>query len=918
MIGKTISHYRATVRLGAGGMGEVYQATDSRLGREVALKVLRDDIARDADGLARFEREARVLAGLQHSNIAVIHGFEEAGGVRALVMELVLGSTLAERIAQGRLPLEEALPVARQVAEALEYAHERGIIHRDLKPANVKVTPDGVVKVLDFGLAKALTTERTPREATDSPTLTVASTAKGVIMGTAAYMSPEQARGKTVDRRTDVWAFGCLLYEMLAGRRPFAGETVTDTLATVLQAEPDWSRLPATTPQAVSRLIRRCLEKDAKRRLQAIGEARLLLEELTQVSASGRLVALDLQTTPSPAAPPAGPRAPLLAGVAVGGLLLGGLLVGLLRPAPEKPLTWLSLDLAPADQLADRRPRFSAFALSPEGRKIAFAGVQSEKAALYLRSLDRREATIVAGTDDAANPFFSPDGRWIGFVEGAVLKKVSVDGGPVTTIADLASKGTASGEHGSSGGDVYGASWSEADRIVFGRFSDGLFEVSASGGVPKRLTKVEGRDDAFAHRLPQVLPGGRAILFTRCRNRAGDSDVAVLTESGEERVVVESAADGRYLPTGQLVFFREGVLHAAAFDLGGLSLSGTAAPILEDVMQATGSGSPARNSGAAQFAWSTAGTLAFARGGAQPLSSSSPVWLDRRGQTEALGRGDGYYSRPRLSPDGRRVAVTHTTEEKREHTRIWVLDLARGAWSPLPGEGFSGPVWSSDGQGLFFRGQNPPGLYRARADGAGEPELLLAAAGSVQTGSTSPDGSVLAYVERTPETNQDIWVLPLAAAGKPRPWLKTSASESQPELSPDGRWMAYASNVSERSEVYVQPFPGPEGSRHQISLAGGQSPRWSRDGRELFFVTDARPRRLLAVDVRTAPAFTAGRPREVFSADFELPGGSSGYDVSPDGRRFLVLRDVETPDRAVTSLQVVLNGFGLFAPAGTR
>jgi dipeptidyl aminopeptidase/acylaminoacyl peptidase len=360
------------------------------------------------------------------------------------------------------------------------------------------------------------------------------------------------------------------------------------------------------------------------------------------------------------------------------------------------------------------------------------------------------------------------------------------------------------------------------------------------------------------------------------------------------------------------------VLHTAAFDLGRLALVGTAAPVLEDVMQATGSGAPARNSGAAQFAWSATGTIAFARGGAQPLVQSTPVWLDRRAQTASLKLPQGYYARPRVSPDGRRIAVTHTTESRRDRTRIWVVDLERGASSPLPGEGFSGPVWSADGQKLFFRGLNPPGLYRARADGAGEPELLLAAPGGVQTGSTSPDGSVLAYVDRTAETNQDIWVLPLADGGKARPWLKTSASENQPELSPDGRWMAYASNVSERFEVYVQPFPGPEGARYQVSLAGGQSPRWSRDGRELFFVTDARPRRLLAVDVHAADTFATGQPREVFPADFELPGSSSGYDVSPDGKRFLVLHDVDTPDRPVTDLQVVLNGFGLFVPAAPR
>jgi hypothetical protein len=405
-------------------------------------------------------------------------------------------------------------------------------------------------------------------------------------------------------------------------------------------------------------------------------------------------------------------------------------------------------------------------------------------------------------------------------------------------------------------------------------------------------------------------------LFTLARSVVGDSDLAVLTESGEERVLVESAADGRYLSTGHLVFFREGVLHAAAFDLGRLTLQGAAAPVLEDVMQATGSGAPGRNSGAAQFAWSPAGTLALTPGGAQPLPQSTPVWLDRRGQTEELGRGEGYYSRPRLSPDGDRIAVTHTTEGRRDRTRIWVLDLTRGTWSPLPGQGFAGPVWTPDGQGLVFRGLSPPGLYRARADGAGEPQRLLDASGSVQTGSLSPDGRLLAYVDRTPDTNLDIWLLPLTGEPKPRPWLQTSASENHPELSPDGHFLAYSSNVSGRYEVYVQPFPGPEGSRHQVSLAGGQSPRWSRDGRQLFFVTDVRPRRLLAVDVRTAPTFGTSPPREAGPVDFDLAAGFSGYDVSADGRRFLVLRERETPDRGVDDLQVVENGLTLFESLG--
>lgn len=909
MIGKAVAHYLATVKLGAGGMGEVYRATDSRLGREVALKVLREELTSDADGLARFEREARVLAGLQHSNIAVIHGFEEADGVRALVMELVEGQSLDERIKQGALPLEEVLSLARQVADALEYAHERTIIHRDLKPANVMVTPEGQVKILDFGLAKALGAEPGPAQADTAQTMTVAQSAqtvKGMIMGTAAYMSPEQARGKAVDRRTDIWAFGCVLYEMLAGRRAFAGDTVTDTLAIVLQGEPDWSGVPASTPAALTQLVRRCLDKDTKRRLQAIGEARVTLEELAQVSATGRFVAPVEAERVSETARAKGPSRWPLAAAAGAGLLVGALAVSLVggRSTATSAPTWLSLDLAPAEKLSDRRPRFTAFALSPDGRTMAFTGVRSGQASLYLRSLDRAEAQPVAGSEDAQNPFFSPDGRFVGFVVGAALKKVSAEGGPVTTLADLASGGA----DGSAGGDIYGASWAENDRIVVGRFQDGLFEVSASGGAPRRLTKVGG---VFAHRLPHVLPGG-AILFTRAHTQPGDSDVAVLTSKGEERVLVESAADGRYLPSGHLVFFREGVLQAAAFDLGGLKLTGTAAPVLDDVMHAVGSGAPARNSGAAQFAWSSTGTLVLARGGAQPLSHARPVFVDRRGQTTELGLRAGYYARPRISPDGGRIAVTHTSEGRRDRTRIWVVDAARRTMSPLPREGFSGPVWTPDGQRLVFRGVSPPGLYRARADGASEPELLLATAATVQTGSIAPDGSVLAYVDRSTDTGSDIWLLPLAGEPKARVWLKTSANETSPEISPDGRFIAYASDVSGRYEVYVQPFP--EGERRQVSLAGGTAPRWSRDGRTLFFVTDGRPRLLMTAEVTDTAAFSTGAPREVLPAAVEPPAGAGGYDVSSDGR-FLMLRDEDAPDPGVANLQVVLNGFSLMAPA---
>jgi serine/threonine-protein kinase len=595
------------------------------------------------------------------------------------------------------------------------------------------------------------------------------------------------------------------------------------------------------------------------------------------------------------------------------GALAGALATWLVRPSSPAPVTWLSLGLQPAQQLVEARPRFWSFALSPDGRRVVFSGQSAGRTDLYVRALDRPEATLVPGTSGAESPFLSPDGRWVGFLAGNALKRVAVEGGPVTTIAELGSG--EGGEYVAPGRDVYGAAWTSADRVVIGRFADGLWQVGAGGGALSRLTSIEGRSDTFAHRLPHALPGGKGLLFTLCRNLACDSDVAVVTEDGSERVLVESASDARYVPSGHLVFAREGVLHAAPFDLSRLALSGPPVPILEDVMHAVGSGAPARNSTAAQLALSATGTLVFARGGAQPLPRSRPVWLAASGGEEPLALPEGYYSRPRFSPDGRHVAVAHTVEEKRQASRLWVLDLARQAFSPLPGEGFSAPLWSADGQRLIFRGLKPPGLFWARADGTGGPEPLLVPAPGAQTGSVSPDGGLLAYVDRGAATSLDIWLLPLAGERKPRPWLATSASENHPEFSPDGRWMAYASNVSGRYEVYVQAFPGPEGSRYQVSLSGGQAPSWSRDGRRLYFTTEQRPRRLMVAELRTTPAFEAGRPRALLAHDVTLAGGSTGYDVSPDGGRVLALREVEAAERGVGELQVVLNALDLFAPA---
>ena len=751
MIGKSIAHYRVTEMLGKGGMGEVYRATDTKLNRDVALKVLPEVFARDADRMARFKREAHVLASLNHPNVASIYGLEEADGVHCLVLELVEGPTLAERIQEGAVPLEESLNIAKQIADALEAAHEKGIIHRDLKPANVKVTPEGMVKVLDFGLAKALAEPASEAVTENSPILSVAATHAGIILGTAAYMSPEQARGQEADKRADIWSFGVVLYEMLTGKRTFEGQTVSDTLAAVLRAEVDWEALPTGTPATIRKLLQRCLGKDRKRRLQAIGEARIAIEEyISDPAASSMLI-----SAPAVAPPPTWRRALTWA---VAGMLAIVAAVGLWAPwRTGSPPMRLSIEVPPGESLVTNRG--AAAVISPDGTRLAFAVGEGAQRKLHLRSLDQLQATEISGTGEVHSPFFSPDGEWVGFFGNGLLKKVSVRGGATVTLCVVQRAG--------------GGSWSEDGTIIIAPTrTSGLSRVSSAGGTREDVTTLDKEKDEVSHRWPQVLPGGKSVLFTVGLGGAyGNIEVQSL-ESGERKTVQQAGIYGRYLPTRHLAYVREGTLFAAPFDLGRLEVTGPPAPIVEDVQTSLPYWS-------AQFDFSQTGTLVYLTGEGA-ANAVSIFWMDQEGKTEPLLPTPRGYSYPSFSPDGKRLAV-HITEGS--NIDLWVYELERETLSRLTFDEGADlvPVWTPDGQRLTFasdRGGGAWNLYWKRADGTGDAERLMESSNLQVPISWSPDGKVLAFYELGPETGWDLWTLPMEEdgvgglkPGKPAPFL---------------------------------------------------------------------------------------------------------------------------------------------------
>ncbi len=864
--GTKLGPYEVLSPLGKGGMGEVFRARDAKLNRDVAIKVLPSALAQDSTRVARFRREAQLLASLNHPNIAAIHGLEESDGVVALALELVEGEDLAERLRRGAISVDEAVAIAKQIADGLEAAHEKGIVHRDLKPANLKLTKEGTVKILDFGLAKSYEGEPvTDGALSQSPTMSRQMTEAGVIFGTAAYMSPEQARGGTVDKRADIWAFGVVLFEMLTGKRLFTGETVSDTLAAVLRQEIDWKALPAPTPPGLRRLLERCLDRDSKTRLRDIGEARIALGEKLG--------------TPDAVRVSSGVRAiPWV--IALSATIASLALWALWPPAPQPaPPLRLSAELgAPASLSTQFGP---AAILSPDGRLLAFvASLGAEgRPMLHLRRLEQLDAAPLSGTEGARDPFFSPDGEWIAFFADGKLKKVSISGGAAVTLCDAA--------------DDRGGTWAEDGTIFFTPIPQpgvGLSRVSSAGGAPQTLTTPDPASQEVSHRWPQALPGGMAVLYTarRAFNYEDASLVAQTLEGDTRKVLHRGGYHGRYLPSGHLVFIHEGTLFAAPFDLDRLELTGEPVPALESV-----SANPT-NQGA-QFAFSRDGTLVYQRG--EGLATLIQ-WMDREGKLQALRAAPGEYDGIRFSPDGGRLALDILEGKNQD---VWVYEWGRDTLSRLtfhPGwDTF--PQWSPDGRRIAFSStradQETGNLYWQRADGTGEAERLTESKNPQRPTSWHPSGKILAFGENNPQTRWDIMILPLTGdeasgwkPGKPTVFLNSPFSEVHAAFSPDGLWLAYISDESGRMEVYVRPFPGP-GGKWQISTAGGAWPTWSRSRRELFYRGEDG-RIMVAAYAVEGESFRAEKPR-VWSPGLvpQRPGGRT-YDLHPDGERVAVLK----------------------------
>jgi len=891
--GTRLGVYDITAHIGEGGMGQVYRATDTKLKRQVAIKILPPALAANPDRLARFQREAEVLASLNHPHIAGIYGLEESDGVFALVMELVDGEDLSQRIARGAIPIDEALPIAKQIADALEAAHEQGIIHRDLKPANIKVRADGTVKVLDFGLAKAMEPAGSSSPSTSmSPTITTpAMTEAGVILGTAAYMAPEQARGKTVDRRADIWTFGAVIFEMLTGRRAFGGDDIALTLALVMTKEPEWSALPSATPRALGGLLRRCLEKDPKRRLQAIGDARLEIEDLTSGASSD-----DAAGTPNPSTP--SNRRPWSRALpwAVAATALATTAVAMWsswradKPM-DRPLVRLDVDLGADVSLPAPASLGSSVVISPDGTRLAYASGSPTR--LFIRRLDQLKAVELPGTQGASAPFFSPDGQWVGFVSGGRANKISVEGSAVAPLAGVTNNSS--------------LSWSEDGSIVMFASSK-LMRIPAGGGPLETVTEVRKGELRL---LPfQVLPGGQAILLAADNPGPVDKttiDVVTLADH-QRKTLIQGGVSPRFLSTangeGHLVYVRGATLFAIPFDLNMLTTRGTAVPIVDDVAHES-------QAGVGQFDVSRTGTLVYRRaiGGASALTTLQRV--DATGRRESLQAKPAMYLDVRLSPDGKRAAVTVSEGGGQE---IFIYDSDRDVMTRLTsGAGvYRGPTWSPDGRHIVFASVGN-GIFQARADGASQPQAVLQSQAVQYPGSFTPDGKRLAYAENRGGGEQ-LWTVPLTEeggqlkGGTAEPFLKSSAIDSIPTFSPDGRWLAYASTESGATEVFVRPFPQPasgSGGKWQISTNGGTGPAWSRSGHDLFYQSGDQ---IMAVSyIVSGDSFVPGKPRvwiQKLGATTAITTNGV-WDLAPDGKRVVVLTPVDSADARKQEHEVV-------------
>jgi Tol biopolymer transport system component len=858
--GARLGGYEILAKLGQGGMGEVYRARDVRLKRDVAIKVLPDAFARDPDRLTRFEREAELLATLNHPNIASVYGFEEAASGSGIVLELVEGPTLADRIAQGPIALKEALSIARQIADAVESAHQKGIVHRDLKPANIKFTPGGQVKVLDFGLAKAMESAVAPAaSASISPTMVSPATQAGLILGTAAYMSPEQARGKAVDQRADIWAFGCVLFEMLTGKSPFgSAETVSDSIAAILTREPEWNALPSDTPASVRRLLRRCIRKDVDRRLHHIGDARL---ELDDFDGGEQTPATDRSTARS--------RWAMLPW-AIAALGIGVAAFALIRPRPDaatsSAVARLELTLPSGLELYTSA---RTIAISPDGSRLAFIGVSSGARHIYLRRLDQLETPALRGTDGVSTLFFSSDGASIGFVTSSgVLKTIALADGVVATVSDQVSF--------LSGGAFIG------DDIVFPRGST-LWRIPRTGGTARALTTLDAARHESRHAWPIVLPGRRVMLLAveadnRWRIDSLDLDTA------ERHTVIENGNLPLYVSSGYLTYFRDGQMFAAPFDAAATKTTGSSVPLLDNV--------PVLTPGIPLVDVSTSGTVMYS----PTTAFSTLVWVSRNGEERPLNPERRSYANPRVSPDGTRLIV--------QAGDLWMQDLDRGTFSRLTtGEiltnGF--PIWLPDGRVMY---RSPNGIRLQRTSGPNDrAEVVPGTTDLDYAGAVGPDSDTLLFQRSTEVTAFDLHTLSLRDPSKRRTLRNSSAYESGARLSPDGRWMTYVSNESTRNEIYLTSFPGP-GDRLQVSTEGGTQAAWNPTGKEIFYRADDK---MMVVEVSTSPALRLSAPKVLFEARYAYGAGITipNYDVSRDGQRFVMVK----PESGAGRLNVVLNWF---------
>ncbi|MGI9518227.1 MAG: protein kinase domain-containing protein [Pirellulaceae bacterium] len=883
---QTLSHYRLVEQIGEGGMGVVWKAVDTTLDRDVAIKILPPAFANDIDRLTRFEREAKLLASLNHPNIATIHGFHEDQGIRFLAMEYLGGDDLSRIISSGPLPLDESLDVARQVAAALEEAHGNGVVHRDLKPGNVMYTESQQVKVLDFGLARRQESGADIGSSPDANTITKAGptlTEPGHLVGTTQYMSPEQVRGRAVDQQTDIWAFGCVLYQMLTGKRAFTGETVSDCIAVILRVDPDYEQLPSDTPQSLRRILSRCLEKDPRRRWRNIGDVRLALDDVADEAESQSSEELAIAGQAGSFLVRLAPW--MIAMAAMGLAFLMWWQSSSVPSAPDRSLMRTTIEPAPGVSLSSRYATVGV--PSPDGTKLVYTGEADGRQQLFFRSLDDLAARPLPGTAGGWQPFFSPNGQWVGFFADRKLKKVPVAGGTAETIVEI-------------GNNPRGGSWGEDGWIVLSPTqTSGLLRVHADDGTTEALTELDFALGESTHRWPQVLPGANGVLYT-ARMEGTNFDRANLVidplDGNDPVIVIERGAHGRYVSSGHIVFVRGGALYAVPFDLQQLRTIGEPVRMIDGVTY-----SP-RNGGA-QFAVSDSGTLIYRPGSTMTLEST-PVWIDPSGEVDAINSSQRIFSQPRLSPDGDRLLVSIFDGRA---SRLWALDLARGTFSQITHrESVDGRWVGPDGEFVVYSAEadRTLSLFLRTADGLGEPRLLLNSPHRQIPCTVSPDGKYVVFQERNPESGWDLMVLELdsegSPVGSPRKLLATPSNEEKAHFSRDGSFIAYESDEMDGVvQIYVRSFPDMQ-NKLQVSEHGARQPRFSPAQDELYFWSTGIQQFRGVHYVIESNVFTPDAPRQCLaSKQFSVSGGGqggvladpsfSGFDVALDGERFLML-----------------------------